>query len=330
MRFVRAFFAGLLVLVGCIVAITAVPVRWADGQLQTDAYGNTVAPLLQDRELQRLLANTAFDAANEKGYAVPRQWKDRVHTQMATILATAEARQIWLDANLAARDLVVDGTGTKIVVDTGDLIDYVRQRLKAHGINVPRAPSEADTRLTLVDSPEIAQARESVNLLHTLAGVLPVTALGVLGLAVLIARRRFVTLASAGFAVALGMGGAMFALDAGKDQLLSNSAFAADEVTGALVTAVYDAFGNSLRADLFGALIAAVVAGAAGVALAIVVPLLRRRSGAAEHAADQRHEPRGDGAPMRPGYEQPYAQQQHPSAPYASQQSYSESSRRQP
>ncbi|MEV0611992.1 hypothetical protein AB0I81_01640 [Nonomuraea sp. NPDC050404] len=287
------------------MAIVAVPARWADGQLQSDAYGSTVAPLLQDRELQRLLANTAFDAAGEKGYAVPRRWKDRIHTQMATILATDEARRIWLDANLAARDLVVDGTGSKIVVDTGDLIDYVRKRLKAHGISTPRAPSEADTRLTLVDSPQIAQARESVSLLNTLAGVLPLTALGVLALAVLIARRRFVTLAAAGFAIALGMGGAMLALNFGKEQLLANSAITANKVTGTLVAAVYDAFGNSLRADLSGALIAAVVVGAVGVALAIVIPLLRRRSGTAEHSADRPHEPHWDDAPMRPGYDRP-------------------------
>ncbi|MGP3934210.1 hypothetical protein [Nonomuraea sp. KM88] len=326
MNFVRGFVASLLVLVGCLVAITAVPVRWADGQLQTDAYGTTVAPLLQDRELQRLLANAAFDAADEKGYAVPPRWKDRVHTQMATILATPEARQIWLDANLAARDLVVDGTGTKIVVDTGDLIDYVRKRLRAHGITLPRAPAEADTRLTLVDSPQIAQARESVNQLGTLAGVLPVAALGVLGLAILSARRRFVTLAAAGCAVALGMGGAMVALDVGKDQLLGNSAVAADEVTGTLVAAVYEAFGNSLRADLFGVLIAAVVLGVAGVAGAIVVPLLRRRSGAAQRPDG----PWEDGAPMQPGYEQPYAQQRHQQAPYESQRPYSEPGRGRP
>ncbi|NBE94195.1 hypothetical protein FE391_10680 [Nonomuraea sp. KC401] len=288
------------VLVGCLVAVAAVPVRWADGQLQTDAYATTVAPLLQDRELQRLLANTAFDAADAKGYAVPRRWKDRVRTQMATILATPQARQTWLDANLAGRDLVVDGTGSTIVVDTGDLIGYVRERLKALGVNLPRTPSEADTKLTLADSPQIAQVRESVRLLHTLAGVLPVAALGALALAVLVARRRFVTLASAGFAVALGMGGAMVALGIGRDRLLGSSALAAGEATGTLAASVYDAFGNSLRADLLTALVAAAVVGAAGVAATIVVPLLRRRSG----EADPPPGARAYAVPAQAGYEQ--------------------------
>ncbi|TDE46485.1 hypothetical protein E1295_23320 [Nonomuraea mesophila] len=308
MRFVRGFVAVLSVVVGCLAAVAAVPVRWADGQLQTDAYATTVAPLLQDQELQRLLANTAFDAAGAKGYAVPRRWKDRVHTEMATILATPQARQLWLDANLAARDLVVDGTGSTIVVDTGDLIGYVRERLKALGVALPRTPSQADTELTLADSPQIAQVRESVRLLHTLAVVLPLAALGALALAVLVARRRFATLASAGFAVALGMGGAMVALGIGRDRLLGTGALAADEATGALAAAVYGAFGGSLRADLLTALVAAAVVGAAGVAAALVVPLLRRRSGAADpppgtEAYGVAHE-----APAQAGYGQPYGQ----------------------
>lgn len=253
-------------MLGCLMAMAAVLVRWADAQLHTDAYAEAVGPLLQRPEVKSLILEAVSDALDATGREVPPQVERMVEGQVDAFVETPLAAELWREATVTARDTVVEGSGGQVTVNVDDLAQELRQQLARRGIDIP-APPETSANVVLMDSPAVAQIREMADLAGRLAPVLPIVAAGLLLLAVLVAPRRWPAVAACGFAVALGMGVLLAILP-----LVENFAVAEleDERTQSIVVPVYQAFAASLRSDLLWVLVPALVVGLLGLLLSAV------------------------------------------------------------
>jgi hypothetical protein len=268
----RGALSGLLVLLACVVAVAVVPVRWLDAQLHTDAYAETVRPLPRDPQMQRAISDRLAEAIASSGQEVPPVVARTIQSKVPVMLNTPEAGEIWVTANMTARDALLDGSGATVTVDIDELIAILSDRLRAEGVDVPAELPAHSSRVVLVDSPAVARAREAAELTATLAQALPLVAGGLLLLALLISGRRLRTLAFAGIGVAVVALAEIFALNLGRDRYLAT---VKNDTSRALLDAVAQAFARSLRADLLVMLLVALGAAAGGILLRLL--LTRRR-----------------------------------------------------
>ncbi|MEQ7010878.1 hypothetical protein ABN028_32320 [Actinopolymorpha sp. B17G11] len=267
----RGVFSSLLVLLACAVAVAVVPVRWLDAQLHTDDYAETVRPLPRDPQVQRAICDRLAEAIESSGREVPPAVAHTIQSKVPVVLGTPEAAEIWVAANLAARDALLSGNGGKVTVDIDELVAILSERLRAEGLDVPADLPAHSSRVVLVDSPAVARAREGSQLTTTLAQALPLVAGGLLLLALLISARRFRTLAIAGIGVAVVALVEILALRLARDRYLAT---VDDDTSRALLDAVAQEFSRSLRSDLLVLLLAAITVAVGGIILGL---LTRRR-----------------------------------------------------
>jgi hypothetical protein len=235
----RGFTAWVLVIVSALLFPIALTAYWGQRTLtDTERYIATVAPLAQDPTVKRAVGDkvtavlvTQIDAKNRVSELLvdtPRLQPiagpvavavDNLVGQTVTkVLDSDQFDQLWITINTQLQKGLVaalsnDPTGPvtiqgdQVVLDTGDLIAVVKQRLVDQGLsfaaNIP-VPPVADRQVVLLTSPQLAQARVAYALGQPVAQWLIFVVLLMFVVAVLISRKRARMTMAVGVAIILG------------------------------------------------------------------------------------------------------------------------------
>jgi hypothetical protein len=309
---VRVLLAGATVL--AVLAIFAV---WANRQaLNADNWANTSAQVLQDPAVKSQVASylvdelyNNVDVAGELRAALPprldplagpaagglRQLSTRT---TVALLGRPRVEKAWEEANrLTAKQFIaiakndsraITQQGNAVVLDLRVLVLDLVQRVGLSGRLAKQLPPTAG-RIKILDGNQVGTLQNAVSLLQGLALVLPILSLGMLALAVTLARgRRRTTLMWAGIdLIAAGvvvlvvrnlLGG--YVVDSLADQAVRPAAEAAWSIGTGMLRDV-------AQAAIIGGVplvLAAWLAGPARAAVATrrrLAPLLREHEGAA-------------------------------------------------
>jgi hypothetical protein len=142
-----------------------------------------------------------------------------VHQATLRILESDQFQALWEGLNRRAHSQIVtilkdEGRQTsetragKVVVKLGSVIDRVREKLQARGIDIldnVNVPSK-DSQLVLFKSDGVKKAQAATDLLDTLAIVLPILTALLFGAAVAISTRRRRTIVHAALGLAFSVG----------------------------------------------------------------------------------------------------------------------------
>ncbi|WP_020577995.1 hypothetical protein [Actinopolymorpha alba] len=273
----RNVVSGLLVLLACIATAAAVPIRWADSQLHSAAYADTMRSLPQDSQVHRALVGLITNGLESSGQQVPPGVMSIITAQVPVVLNTPEATQVWVDATLLVRDQLLSGRGGEVAIDVSELVQPLRERLRAQSIPLPPLPKEY-TRVVVMNDQSVAQAREAARFIDDTAPWIWIPPAILLALALLVSKHRWVTLAAVGIGTALAALVAIYALGAARDQYVAGIA---EGPTQALALAIYQSFANSLRTNLLTLLTVASVVALIGLVLAVAMKVIRRSNGSA-------------------------------------------------
>ncbi len=292
----RGLTAWVLVVIAAILFPIALTAYWGQRTLtDTERYVATVAPLAQDPTIQLAIGDTITTAlvkqldtqsrVSDLLSNTPRLQplagpiaigvNDFVGKQVAALLASDQFDSVWVAINRQAQQALIkaldgnpDGAvtiqGDQVVLDTGDLINLVKQRLVDRGLsfaaNVP-VPSAADRQVVLLTSPQLAQARTVYALAQPVAQWLIYAVLLLFVVAVLVSRRRARMVIAVGVAIIIGAVVVRLGLAFGQSQVeltLSGTSFAVAQeafftiLTTFLISAVRTAFALGLVLALLG------------------------------------------------------------------------------
>ena len=303
----RAAVIALLVL-GCVLSPFAVTAIWLNNQVtDTDRYIRTIKPLADDADVQaevsakvtQALFNRVDVAAEARdalppradAFAAPLEAGMRSFTEdtAARFLESDVFQQLWLQVNRLAHEQLVNvltgggenvsTVGGKVVINLGPVVDAVRERLGERGVTVfDRIPeSRLNTNFVVMDSEQLEKAQRLVDLLDTLALVLPLLVLACLAGAGLLSRNRRRTLLQASLGVAAGMLLLGLALTIGRALYLNY--VAATDVSEDAAASFFDIVVHWLRIGLraIGGLALLVAAGAFLTGPSAAAVAIRRR-----------------------------------------------------
>lgn len=285
----RGFSAWVVLVVAALLLPVALTAFWAQRTLtDTERYISTVAPLSEDPTIQKAVAETVTNALVKQldvEATVSRLLAEYprlaplagpiatgvtsfVGTQVENVLASDQFRTLWVEINRRTQHALVAALsgeptgavsiqGDQVVLDTGDLIAAVKQRLVDRGLsfaaNVP-VPPAADRDVVLLTSPQLQELRTVYAIGQPVAQWLIYVVLLMFIGAILLARHRARMVMATGVAFLLGALVLRLALLVGQDQLslnLQGTAFAQAE----------QAFFTILTTFLLGAIRAAFVLG---------------------------------------------------------------------
>ena len=269
--------------------------------LNTHRYVETVTPLSSNAAIDTAVAKeitdelfSHIDVASLAGVVLPKSVTSmslpvaaalRVYTQTAIVkfLRTVQFRRIWRDANTQAHEALVDALEGKpnpifgfdggVSINLANAIAAVRDVLAQEGLHVfdQIKPALLQRRLVIAKGASLRQVRRGVTVLRALAIVLPIVSFALVGLALVLSRRRFRTLVWAGAALTgaslLGIGAVIGLRDYYLHEIVGPN------VPRAAALALYDTLLGSLRLDLKLALGIGIAAAAIGLAAG----LIRRR-----------------------------------------------------
>jgi hypothetical protein len=291
----RGVTAWVLLVVSAILFPIALTAYWGQRTLtDTQRYVDTVAPLAQDPTIKQAVGAkvtevivTQLDAqarVSELLQDYPRLQplsgpiasgvNNLIGEQVTKLLDSDQFDQLWITVNTQLQQALIAALsnepsgavtiqGDQVVLDTGDLIEVVKQRLVDRGLsfaaNIP-VPPAADRQVVLLTSPQLAQARTAYALAQPVAQWLIYAVLLLFVVAVLVARRRARMTMAVGIAIVIGavvVRLAMVYLQSQVELTLSGTTFAVAQ----------DAFWTILTAFLLNAVRAAFVL---GLVLAIV------------------------------------------------------------
>jgi hypothetical protein len=271
------------------ISLSAVWVR--NTLLDTDNYVSTVAPLASNSKIQHALAeritNAIFtrvdvnakiaDALPPRAnfFAAPIANALRTTTDRAALRLAESGRfqTLWENANRKAHGKVVDvltGGGTRVstengtvAIDLGQILDNVTQKLDAKGIDIfdnVTVPA-ADQEFVLFQSEDLAQVQGLVDLLQTIAWVLPFLALACFAAAIGLSRHRRRTLQRGAIGVALAVGVQLVLLKVGRNLYLD--VVTTKKSTPGAAGAVWDQMTSFLRTSGITIIVLALVIAAA-------------------------------------------------------------------
>jgi hypothetical protein len=242
-RFGRWTAATVMVVIAALlfgVSVVAVYVR--SQLLNTDRYVSMVAPLARDPAVQDAITNRLTDefmtkldiqslvqqlatGLEQRGAPsilsnVVGPVTDGVRTLISQaihkIVTTSQFATVWDDANRVAHQEVIDvlttgqgqfltANGTQVSLNVGNILTMAKQRLVQQGFTIADKVPDTSIEVPLFQAKELPRIRSAVTVLNTLAWVLPLVAVVLLGLAVLAApnRRRGLLLGATTFAVVL-------------------------------------------------------------------------------------------------------------------------------
>ncbi|SED02735.1 hypothetical protein [Streptomyces sp. TLI_105] len=248
----RSFFAALLVVVGCVLVPLGLVASWTSDIVgDTDRYVQTVKPLASDPDVQAAVANRVTNAVMEHidlpsllegvapeqrplaakalgklGGSLQSAISSFVHDRAQDIVASPEFETIWTNANRAIHtslDRALTGSDegavkietNTVTIDLAPVIERVKERLVASGLDVAAKIPEIHTDFTVVRSDDIGKVKTAFSLLQAMGMWLPVIAVLLVAGGVLLAvhRRRTLVAAALGVAVAaivLGVGLTVF------------------------------------------------------------------------------------------------------------------------
>ena len=283
----RGFTAWVLVVVAALLFPIALTSFWAQKTLlDTQRYVETVAPLAKDPTIQDAVATQVSTAINNQIDAsgkveeiladfpklqplagpITAGLHNLVNTTVDKVVTSDQFAGLWAEVNTRVQQGVVkvlssdasEGPitiqGDQIILDTGDLITAVKQRLVDRGFtwaqNLP-VPPAADRQIVLLTSPQLAQARLAYQIAQPVSQWLIFVVLLLFVIAVLVAVRRARMVIAVGVSIILGALVVRLALSYGSMQLelnLSGTTWAVAQnafvliITQYLVAAVRAAF----------------------------------------------------------------------------------------
>ena len=291
----RGLTAWVLLVVSAILFPIALTAYWGQRTLtDTQRYVDTVAPLAQDPTIKQAVGAkvtevivTQLDAqarVSELLQDYPRLQplsgpiasgvNNLIGEQVTKLLDSDQFDQLWITINTQLQQALIAALsnepsgavtiqGDQVVLDTGDLIEVVKQRLVDRGLsfaaNIP-VPPAADRQVVLLTSPQLAQARTAYALAQPVAQWLIYAVLLLFAVAVLVSRRRARMTMAVGIAIVIGavvVRLAMVYLQNQVELTLAGTTFAVAQ----------DAFWTILTAFLLNAVRAAFVL---GLVLAVV------------------------------------------------------------
>lgn len=235
----RAFFAAVLIVVGCVLAPLAAVSAWASSVVgDTDRYVQTVAPLASDPDVQAAAATRVTDAVMEHidiptllegvapndrpllekalgklGDSLEGAVRSFVRDKAQDVIASDTFDRIWTDANRrihAAVDKALTGSGggavkinnDSVTVDLGPVVDQVKQRLVDEGMTAAGKIPEVTTDFTVLRADDIGKAKTGFRLLQIAGNWLPVLSVLLIAAGVLLSRHRRRVLVTAALAFA--------------------------------------------------------------------------------------------------------------------------------
>ena len=267
----------LLLVIASVVALVLTPAAlvgvWASSSVtDTAAYVDTVGPLADDPDVQRLVA-TQVTTAIEARLPAAEQARPVVRRAALAVVGGPAFAEVWREANRGVhRDLVavlegeraadVDELG-RVRLDltpvTGAVVDVLADR----GVPGTDALPEIPASVPVAEVEQLEQARSAYEQLDRLGWVLPLAWVVAVLLGIAVAPRRWYAVAVMGVATALGAGLALLGV------LFGRQLFAGSTEREELAGAVWDVVTEGLRLQSW------VVAGVA-LAVAVVAGLLQR------------------------------------------------------
>jgi hypothetical protein len=188
----RGFAAWTILVVAALLLPIALTAFWAQRTLvDTERYIATVAPLAKDPTIQQAVGDKVssvlieqIDAGNRLQNVLPPQLSplaplvaggvnNFVEQQVDQILKSPKFADVWEGINRRLQAALIkalsgdpDGAvtieGDQVILDTGDLIEIVKQRLVDRGLswaaNIP-VPPLVDRQVVILTSPQLATAR---------------------------------------------------------------------------------------------------------------------------------------------------------------------------
>jgi hypothetical protein len=272
----RRIVGAVLVVVGCLLVPLSLSAVWVRNTLlDTDNYVSTVGPLASDPQIQQALADKLTNAiftrvdVNQKiadalppraGFlAAPVANALRTTTDQAALRLVESSRfqTLWDKANRRAHAAVVNvltGGGSRVstengtvAINTGQIVDNVKAKLDAKGINIfdkVTVPASSQ-QFVLFQSDDLEQAQGFVDFLQTIAWVLPFLALACLAGAVAVSKHRRRTIQRGAIGVALAVGVQLVLLKTGRSLYLD--AVTTKNSTPGAAGAVWDQVTSFLR-----------------------------------------------------------------------------------
>ena len=230
----RRYTVPALIILGSILAILSIAAVWINRRVvDTDAYVETVAPLADDPAIQGALADrlteqlfTALDVEDRLGGALPEQisflanpltaeLQSFVRDQTLKIFESEKFKQIWANANREAHDLVlqvlmgeqagaVKAEGNAVVLDLGVVVDEIKTRLNENGITLfdDVNLNKSERTYTLFEVEQLTGLQKGLNLLNSLAFILPMAMVAAYATAISVSTRRWRTIIWVGVGLA--------------------------------------------------------------------------------------------------------------------------------
>jgi hypothetical protein len=318
----RRIIAATLLVIGCVLVPVSLSAVWVRNTLlDTDNYVATVGPLAKSSNIQQGVADRVTTALFADG-KVEQQVADALpkraeilaapitgglqtftNTAALKLVQSDRFQTLWENVNRKAHAAVVDvltGGGSRVSTTDGTvrlnietIFDNVKQRLDAKGITVfdsVELPTKYQS-VVLFQSKELEQVQGLVDLLQTMAWVLPFILLLCFGGAIALSSNRRRTIMRAGIWVAVAVGIQLALLSVGRNfylDAITNSGLrrgSAGDVWDQLTTFLRQSGTTVIVVALIVA-IAAWVAGPSRMALRIRALWNRALSGAGAKADD--------------------------------------------
>lgn len=291
----RGLTSWVLVIIAAILFPIGLTAYWGQRTLtDTQRYLATVAPLAQDPTVKQAVAAkvtlvivTQLDAQSRVSNLLQNYPKlapiagpiatgvnTFVGNEVTKLVDSDQFGQLWVTANTRLQKLLVaalsgESTGAvsiqgdQVILDTGDLITAVKQRLVGRGLsfaaNLP-VPAAADRQIVLLTAPQLKQARGAYALGQPVAQWLIYATLLLFVIAVLVSRKRARMTMAVGIAIIIGAVLVRLGMAYGQNQIeltLSGTPFAiAQQAFFTILTAFLL---NSVRAAFALGLVLAVV-----------------------------------------------------------------------
>ena len=279
----RRIVVSVLVVLVCILAPISVLGVWVRNTiLNTDQYVDTMAPLVDNPDIQQGIANrvgTAIGESDTIETKVKDVLPDRAQrlapvimggVQQAAsaaalkIVQSDEFEKLWRGMNERAHTRVIallQGKGTdtvstkngEITVSTGPIIDKVKSKISFLQ-NVDT--SSLDTEVVLFKSEDLRTAQGAVDLLNSVANYLPFITLALLAVAIALSGNRRRTVFRTALGVAFGMALLLVVLNVARNIYLEALP---TSVNPDSATAVYEQVLSFLRLSLRTALVVAIL-----------------------------------------------------------------------
>ncbi|WP_435770665.1 hypothetical protein [Nocardioides sp. SYSU DS0651] len=264
----RATTAFLLVVVATLLAPLAIAATWVTARVDDrESYVATVAPLAEDPEVRRLLADAAADAtvqALEQHVPVglPASVDDWAAAAAATVVASPAFPEFWREANAQLHAdvlaLVEDPDARAegyVMVDASPLVGQVLLSLEERGLPVGLLP-EIPLNVPVAPESRLVAVSDRYRLVQTAARWLPVIWLALVGCAVLVAtgwRGRVRTLGLALLGVAAAAVVVLLAADPLAELAVEQAEVGRERLAGVMLDTVLESLSPYARGFLLAA-----------------------------------------------------------------------------